>query len=278
MDELRNISKPRKASLGFHPNPLAQWSGFTLLELLVVIAIIAILAALLLPALFRAKQKAQQIVCLTRIKQWDIAFKMYAEDNDGWIAREGFEKKGEVSMQNWASVKRDESKDVWYNVLPPYLSQQPASVYYSYPKRAFFLDTGLLIHCPSARFPGKPGPDALFSLAMNSQLIQPGRCDPVRVSIQFSLIERQDPSRLAIFLDERLKEETKIDPLQEDDGGQSAAWANRFSGRHYGGGNIVFGDGHAIWLPGTQVVETDPESPLRGGPILPPKEVVWEVY
>jgi prepilin-type N-terminal cleavage/methylation domain-containing protein/prepilin-type processing-associated H-X9-DG protein len=70
-----------------HQNAGQNKRGFTLIELLVVIAIIAILAAMLLPALAAAKEKAKRASCTNNLKQMGLAISMYADDNREFLPR-----------------------------------------------------------------------------------------------------------------------------------------------------------------------------------------------
>jgi len=89
-----------------------QRNGFTLVELLVVIALLAVLAALLLPAMVRAREKARATQCTANLGQWGLAYRLYADDNDDFLPRRG------QGVQALFQIDRPTD---WFNALPSYL-------------------------------------------------------------------------------------------------------------------------------------------------------------
>jgi prepilin-type N-terminal cleavage/methylation domain-containing protein/prepilin-type processing-associated H-X9-DG protein len=146
---MKTIGNKRK---GFWRN--GNRRGFTLIELLVVIAIIAILAALLLPALAKAKAKAQAINCASNIKQVQLATRMYIDDNEGIV------------------VPYTYKRSTPGNTLPPYDSdtyvvQSATSVCWPDLLRIHkYAPSKTLFDCPSVRFKAGSG----FNKSPNSKL------------------------------------------------------------------------------------------------------------
>jgi prepilin-type N-terminal cleavage/methylation domain-containing protein/prepilin-type processing-associated H-X9-DG protein len=108
--------------------PMRPIRAFTLIELLVVIAIIAILAALLLPALGRAKEKADAVYCLNNLRQWGLATHLYAVDHKDFLPPDGTPNPGESSTNSGWYIQLPETIGITPYHEMPWRTNQNASV------------------------------------------------------------------------------------------------------------------------------------------------------
>jgi len=119
--------------------------GFTLIELLVVIAIIAILAALLLPALSRAKEQGRRAACISQLRQFGIAVTLYCDDNAG-VPLETVETSGAYRIPSVVNLFRQPEADYYcVEAILPYLPGIRLDLE--------GLDVGGIWWCPSAKRP-----------------------------------------------------------------------------------------------------------------------------
>ena len=151
------------------PNRRPGSPAFTLIELLVVIAIIAVLAGMLLPAMARAKEKARATQCLNHLRQWGLAFRLYADDNEDCLPRRG------QGVQKLFQIERP---DDWFNALPPYLGLASFQQLVVASNRPVARTQSVFI-CPTA---DDPGEKYFLPYGMNMNLCPRNLPSPTRLA------------------------------------------------------------------------------------------------
>jgi len=227
--------------------------GFTLIELLVVIAIIAILAALLLPALSRAKEKAQSINCVSNFKQLTLCWTMYAGDNDDHLVKNFTIGNGSAPG---AWVEGDAAKD-------PLIVQRrnlQAGALWNYNKSFG------IYKCPSDRtvIMGTTVPRLRSCSISTGMNWRDGTSSPLAAEGSFTKlgsIQNPGPALASVFVDEKAFDDADkpkgVSQNSIDNGAigihsvadaPNGSWWNVPAARHSKAGVVSFADGHAeLW-------------------------------
>jgi prepilin-type N-terminal cleavage/methylation domain-containing protein/prepilin-type processing-associated H-X9-DG protein len=207
--------------------------AFTLIELLVVIAIIAILAAMLLPALAKAKSKAQRIKCMNNIKQLQLCWVMYPDDNSDMVPPNDARSSSEAYNTNLNS---------WvYGWV-----QKDTTTYWIETGRLFHYNRSTAIYvCPTDPFKVKNTSGETFpttrSYSMVSAMPPEGK--------KYSTIFDPKPSKALVFMDEDDLVNNPFNGINDGNIGlrtyPTVEWGDSPGRRHENGVTVSFADGRA---------------------------------
>ena len=165
--------------------------SFTLIELLVVIAIIAILAAILMPALQQARERANNTKCTNNLKSIITGYRQYSDDHKGWLCS-GYLTAALYSGEGW-----------WGTVIPDYVSGSGTGKLGYLTEAEFSQSSWKVFQCPSEQLGFGRYADGLLPFthyALNSLIVSKGfgQADPVKPCKESELI---NPSKAVIFTD-----------------------------------------------------------------------------
>jgi len=290
-----------------HRSPNSDSRAFTLIELLVVIAIIAILAAMLLPALAKAKQKAQQINCISNLKQWGLAIQLYSPENQDRIPRDGMSDTGVYPTGASGAAFPDPSNkgnpqdpNAWFNLLPPLFGEK---IFYTFDTQpggntlnkfppfntdapSPYIHSSKIWQCPGSSMTREQAQNVVsgggvggwWSYTMNIDL----KTDPSKAGFTTrlpwptmpKLTYFRQPTAVVFMLD------GVYNPANEVVNGaptfnsvNPASRQNSFASRHSLGGVINFFDGHVSYFK-TKYIQSNPSTGGHNEPLLP--DVIWD--